>query len=99
MYGSDFIYANNDDNSYCKNTNLYNLNYCRRHWLNNDYNEWFLLNMGDGRAFWTFNGGDQLHPYDGYTHKIRYARAVVYLKNTIKIKSGTGTSTDPYVFG
>ena len=98
MYGSDFIYATDDTKPLCVNTNLFNLNYCNKHWLNTTLEEWILLTMNDGRIFWTMNGGDELHPYDGYPEKVRYVRPVFYLKDSTKLVSGEGTESSPYVF-
>ena len=103
MYASDYGYASSN----CENKKLYDTNSSSNdiracnttNWLfNNDY-QWLLpQNAGiDNCAFYVFSDG-----FVNYNHvcdRQLAVRPVLFLKSNVLIKSGTGTSTNPYTFG
>ena len=102
MYPSDYGYASSGcrngeqilyeyDNSVCKSTNwLYKSTY---YWTLSPYpgNKYYVRDIrGPGG-----NGSDGSVDYS-YAFYNRNIHPVIYLKSNIKIKSGTGRSSDPY---
>ena len=104
MYVSDYGYASSN----CENKKIWDdsnsssndIRACNTtNWLfNNDY-QWLLpQNAGiDNCAFYVFSDG-----FVNYNHvcdRQLAVRPVLFLKSNVLIKSGTGTSTNPYTFG
>ena len=99
MYASDYGYAASDE---CKQTlNNYNNTTCKNNnWLFKSNNEWILpQNASDsGGVFYFYSGGGVLCNYraGGWQFAVRPG---LYLKSSVQIIGGSGTSTDPYVVG
>ncbi len=99
MYASDYGYAASDE---CKQTlNNYNNTTCKNNnWLFKSNNEWILpQNANDsGGVFYFYSGGSVLCNYraGGWQFAVRPG---LYLKSSVQIIGGSGTSTDPYVIG
>ena len=99
MYASDYGYAASDE---CKQTlNNYNNTTCKNNnWLFKSNNEWILpQNANDsGGVFYFYSGGGVLCNYraGGWQFAVRPG---LYLKSSVQIIGGSGTSTDPYVIG
>ena len=99
MYASDYGYAASDE---CTQT-LYNYNNTtctNNNWLFKSNNEWILpQNASDsGGVFYSGGGGGVLCNYraGGWQFAVRPG---LYLKSSVQIIGGSGTSTDPYVIG
>ena len=99
MYASDYGYAASDE---CTQT-LYNYNNTtctNNNWLFKSNNEWTLpQNASDsGGVFYSGGGGGMLCNYraGGWQFAVRPG---LYLKSSVQIIGGSGTSTDPYVIG
>ena len=111
MYPSDYGYATSGGNSTnrasCMSKELYN-------WQDNSYsdcynNDW-IHNLSS-ESQWTMSPYTEFSyriftviNYTGFVYfddaYFGYAvRPVVHLKSTIKITSGTGSSTDPFILG
>ena len=99
MYASDYGYAASDEctqtlsnykDTTCKNNN----------WLFKSNNEWILpQNASDsGGVFYFYSGGGVSCNYraGGWQFAVRPG---LYLKSSVQIIGGSGTSTDPYVVG
>ena len=99
MYASDYGYAASDE---CKQTlNNYNNTTCtNNNWLFKSNNEWILpQNASDsGGVFYFYSGGGVSCNYraGGWQFAVRPG---LYLKSSVQIIGGSGTSTDPYVIG
>ena len=99
MYASDYGYAASDE---CTQTlNNYNNTTCtNNNWLFKSNNEWILpQNASDsGGVFYFYSGGGVLCNYraGGWQFAVRPG---LYLKSSVQIIGGSGTSTDPYVIG
>ena len=99
MYASDYGYAASDE---CKQTlNNYNNTTCKNNnWLFKSNNEWILpQNASDsGGVFYFYSGGGVSCNYraGGWQFAVRPG---LYLKSSVQIIGGSGTSTDPYVVG
>ena len=99
MYASDYGYAASDE---CKQTlNNYNNTTCKNNnWLFKSNNEWILpQNANDsGGVFYFYSGGGVSCNYraGGWQFAVRPG---LYLKSSVQIIGGSGTSTDPYVIG
>ena len=99
MYASDYGYAASDE---CKQTlNNYNNTTCKNNnWLFKSNNEWILpQNANDsGGVFYFYSGGSVSCNYraGGWQFAVRPG---LYLKSSVQIIGGSGTSTDPYVIG
>ena len=100
MYASDYLYAS--DLSLCKNTgnNYSNDPNCYDNWLfNKDGNQNILLTSDstDSNYVLSKNGNIEKNTGDiGYVSQPRIVKPVLYLKDNVKIISGTGTKSDPY---
>ena len=99
MYASDYGYAASDE---CTQT-LYNYNNTtctNNNWLFKSNNEWILpQNASDsGGVFYSGGDGGVLCNYraGGWQFAVRPG---LYLKSSVQIIGGSGTSTDPYVIG
>ena len=99
MYASDYGYAASDE---CKQTlNNYNNTTCKNNnWLFKSNNEWILpQNANDsGGVFYFYSGGGVSCNYraGGWQFAVRPG---LYLKSSVQITGGKGTSTAPYVIG
>ena len=99
MYASDYGYAASDE---CTQTlNNYNNTTCtNNNWLFKSNNEWILpQNASDsGGVFYFYSGGGVLCNYraGGWQFAVRPG---LYLKSSVQITGGKGTSTAPYVIG
>ena len=99
MYASDYGYAASDE---CKQTlNNYNNTTCKNNnWLFKSNNEWILpQNANDsGGVFYFYSGGGVSCNYraGGWQFAVRPG---LYLKSSVQITGGNGTSTAPYVIG
>ena len=99
MYASDYGYAASDE---CKQTlNNYNNTTCKNNnWLFKSNNEWILpQNANDsGGVFYFYSGGGVSCNYraGGWQFAVR---PDLYLKSSVQIIGGNGTSTEPYVLG
>ena len=100
MYASDYGYAVSDectqnlngyDNATCKNNN----------WLFKGNDEWILPQIASYSSLALFvysDGGVNLNDREVRRY-LNAVRPVLYLTSNVLIKSGTGTSTNPYTFG
>ena len=95
IYPSDYVFASTDEScgqnpydSTCKNNN----------WLYKDVKYW-TISPCSSYAFGVFlvNGGGDLN--SNYALSRESVRPSVFLKSNIKIVSGSGTSSDPYILG
>ena len=99
MYASDYGYAASDE---CKQTlNNYNNTTCKNNnWLFKSNNEWILPQSANdsGGVFYFYSGGGVSCNYraGGWQFAVRPG---LYLKSSVQIIGGSGTSTDPYVIG
>ncbi|MBD9098072.1 hypothetical protein EGP98_00490, partial [bacterium] len=109
MYPSDYGYATSGGSSKnrasCMGKELYNwddssYSDCKNNdWLyNSSTTQWTMSPRADNayRVFSVIIAG---YVYDDDANRNRAARPVVHLKSTIKITSGTGSSTDPFILG
>ena len=98
MYASDYGYAVSDectqtlynyDNATCKNNN----------WLFKGNGEWILPQNASYSvsAFLVLAAGSVTSSNVGYNQLA--VRPVLYLKSSVKITGGDGTSTNPYTLG
>lgn len=99
MYPSDFAYAS--DGLTCDSTALYKWNESfdcyNSSWLHdNSYSQWTLTPRSDlaTAVFSTLPTGAMDDDYANYAKGVR---PVLYLKSSVKIKSGSGSSTDPFI--
>mgnify|MGYP004610193459 CR=1 FL=1 len=99
MYASDYGYAASDE---CKQTlNNYNNTTCKNNnWLFKSNNEWILPQSANdsGAVFYFYSGGGVSCNYraGGWQFAVRPG---LYLKSSVQITGGSGTSTEPYVLG
>ena len=105
MYVSDYGYASSN----CENKRIYDYNSSANdiracndtNWLYNiKDNEWILPQNADtsNRAFYVNSNGHVNYNFVVYNGQFA-VRPVLYLKSTVKITGGSGTSTDPYTLG
>ena len=100
MYASDYGYASNEE---CVKT-LYNCQSCAgNNWLSNNTNSWLLPQSTNSNAGVFHMKGTYITHYNGSDNYNSDQPLMVfptlYLKPSVKIIMGNGTSTDPYVVG
>ena len=111
MYTSDYGYATSGGSSTnrasCMSKELYNwassnyYNDCRNNdWLlyKNELYQW-TMNPGVVDSFVIFPVSNSGHVDNVFAHDHNAVRPVVHLKSTIKVISGSGSSTDPFILG
>ncbi len=109
MYPSDYGYATSGgsttDRATCLNTILYNwsssdVSDCKDNdWLFDGNNQWTLSPSALSDTAYNMlyvNGNGRVGSYDSYCNR-RMVFPVVYLKPNVKISSGTGSESDPFV--
>ncbi len=108
MYPSDYGYATSGGNSTnrasCMAKELYHWNDssysdCKNNdWLLNTPYQWTMSPRADysSGVFLVSDTGSVSNPDAGYAYA---GRPVVHLKSTIKVISGSGSSTDPFILG
>ena len=102
MYLSDYGYASsNCENKKIKDntSSLNDIRVCNgTNWLFGNY-EWILSQHANitSIAFYVLSGG--FVDYANVSYSQFGARPVLYLKSTVKITGGSGTSTNPYTLG
>ena len=100
MYASDYGYASSEE---CVKT-LYNCQSCAgNNWLSNNTNSWLLPQSTNSNAGVFHMKGTYITHYNGSDNYNSDQPLMVfptlYLKPSVKIIMGNGTSTDPYVVG
>ena len=104
IYPSDYGYATSGDSSTTRATcfakELYNwddLSACYKNdWLFKSSNMWPILPSASGSGYvFIANFRGSINDNDAASPRGVYP--VVYLKSTINITSGTGSSTDPFI--
>ena len=102
MYLSDYGYASsNCENKKIKDntSSLNDIRVCNgTNWLFGNY-EWILSQHANitSIAFYVLSGG--FVDYANVSYSQFGARPVLYLKSTVKITGGSGTSANPYTLG
>ena len=101
MYPSDYGYStSHNDSALCDTLSHWNAadSSCRDNsWLyDNVYTQWTLTQRSTywNDMFYCGSGGDVSSAFVGDTYA---AKPVLFLKESVKIKSGTGTSDDPFI--
>ena len=100
MYASDYGYASSEE---CDKT-LYNCQSCAgNNWLSNNTNSWLLPQSTNSNAGVFHMKGTYITHYNGSDNYNSDQPLMVfptlYLKPSVKIIMGNGTSADPYVVG
>lgn len=104
MYPSDYGYATSGgtttDRNTCLNKELYNwdsVSDCYNNdWIFNSSNQWTITPHA-ARSNLVFYLGDTGYVSSRYTDHARGVRPVVFLKSSIKIVDGDGSSSNPYI--
>ena len=106
IYTSDYGYATSGDDTTsrvtCLSKELSNWQSyidCRNNdWLFKSNDMWTITSTSfDGDyVFYVGNGGSVRHTFES---SIKFVLPTVYLKSTINITGGTGSSTDPFILG
>ena len=100
MYASDYGYASSEE---CVKT-LFNSQSCAgNNWLSNNTNSWLLPQSTNSNAGVFHMKGTYITHYNGSDNydsdRPLMVFPTLYLKPSVKIIMGNGTSTDPYVVG
>ena len=100
MYASDYGYASSEE---CVKT-LFNSQSCGgNNWLSNNTNSWLLPQSTNSNAGVFHMKGTYITHYNGSDNynsdRPLMVFPTLYLKPSVKIIMGNGTSTDPYVVG
>ena len=100
MYASDYGYASSEE---CVKT-LFNSQSCAgNNWLSNNTNSWLLPQSTNSTAGVFHMKGTYITHYNGSDNydsdRPLMVFPTLYLKPSVKIIMGNGTSTDPYVVG
>jgi len=96
MSAADYGYAST---SCTDSTNMYTSTACKNNnWIyNNSYHQWTITPYsGNSSSVWLVNAGGSVLSYSNASFADPGVRPVLYLKSSIKITGGTGTSSDPY---
>ena len=101
MYVSDYGYATSDECT--KSLNEYNNITCKtNNWLFNSVNQWLLShNTSNFGTVFIFGSDGNVYNNNGsrtFFNSLA-VRPVLYLKSSVKITGGSGTSTNPYTLG
>ena len=98
----EFLYTPNDETCFTLSGYSYdNSKACgkaEKNWLAHSDNAWTINKTSNNnyRANVLYSGG---YVYDSEVNNTASLYPVVYLKSTVKITGGTGTSSDPYTLG
>ena len=98
---ADLAYATSGGNTArttCVNGTFsaYNSNCVNNNWMNMSVNNWNIMKSGNNRAYYHTSAGKVTTATVKSTYQYR---PCVYLKSTVKITGGDGSSGDPYELG
>lgn len=99
MSASDYGYASKDCYSSSTNLDAYNTTCANSNWLFNSKNKWQIAPKISTKSDVPYisSEGSVTTGNGNYTYLAREIHPAVYLKTSVQISSGTGTSSDPYI--